>query len=185
VEWFLSSVVLFLLNVAVHEMGHASTALLLAHRVNAICIGPCTFSKGSDGYSVHFQPKKLLSFGGYIGSVPIHCNRLRLRQIAIVAAGPIASLVAAACFIAARFSVLATEKGYTLFFSWGAVLALFCFLVSIIPVGYSDGNMLLHLILKTSPGELLLNHLRIAQLEASSTLGEPKFGEASAGTQGG
>lgn len=85
--WFLSAVVLFLFNVTVHEIGHASVALLLSHRVHAICIGPCTFSKGSDGYGVQLQPKRLLAFGGYMGSVPIHCRHLRLRQIAIVAAG--------------------------------------------------------------------------------------------------
>jgi Zn-dependent protease len=162
-RWFLSWVVLFLFNVVVHEMGHVTMALLLSHRVNVVNIGPCTFAKGPDEYSMKFEPKKLLAFGGYMGSVPIHCKNLRLRQVAIIAAGPIASLLGGACLVAARFSATASEKGYVPFFSWGAIVALFCFVVSLTPIGYSDGNMLVHLILKTRAGDLLLDHLRLSQ----------------------
>jgi hypothetical protein len=162
-KWFLSSVVLFLFNVLIHEMGHLATAVLLAHRITVVNIGPWTFSRGSDRDKVQFDPKKLLSFGGYMGSVPVHCDQLRLRQIAVIVAGPIASLLGGAFLVATRFSTMAMEKGYALFFSWGAVVSLFCFISSIMPVGYSDGNMLMHLIFRTRAGELLLDHLRIAQ----------------------
>lgn len=184
-KWELSAFVLLLFNVTIHEMGHAFIAMLLSHRVNVVCIGPCIFSKGSDGYRVQFQLKRLLAFGGYMGSVPVHSDRLRIRQIAILAAGPVASLLGGACLVAARFSTIASEKGYMLFFSWGAVLALFCFIVSIMPVGYSDGNMLAHLILKTPPGELLLEHLRLAQnqTQTSSTVPNAELQQAAAGAQ--
>jgi len=181
-KWFLSSVVLFVVNVVVHEMGHVTMALLLSHRVKVVNIGPWTFSKEADKYSMKFEPKKLLAFGGYVGSVPIHCNHLRMRQIAIIAAGPVASLLGGAFLVAARFSRVGSETGYVLFFSWGAIVALFCFVVSIMPIGYSDGNMLVHLILKTRAGDLLLDHLRLAQnQEQPSTVTDQGLREATAG----
>jgi len=186
-KWFLSAVGLFLFNVSVHEIGHVCMALLLSHRVHALCIGPFTFTKGPDGYGVQFQPKRLLVFGGYISSVPIHCRHLRLRQVAIVAGGPVASVLGGLCLVAVRLSLPPSEQGYLLFFSWGAVLAFYLFVVSIFPVGYSDGSMLLHLILKTSPGELLLEHLRLAQDPVHPNLAsaEPELREASASPQDG
>lgn len=115
-KWLLSSVLLFLFNVGAHEMGHVGTAALLARCINIVNIGPGTFSKESDEHSVKCELKKLLAFGGYMGSVPIHCRQLRVRQIAIIAAGPIASLLGGACLVAARFSRMVSETGYVLFF---------------------------------------------------------------------
>ena len=81
---------------------------------------------------------------------------------------------------------MGSETGYVLFFSWGAIVALFCFVVSIMPIGYSDGNMLVHLILKTRAGDLLLDHLRLAQnQEQPSTVTDQDLREATAGISDG
>lgn len=81
-----------------------------------------------------------------------------------------------------RLSLPRSDQGYLLFFSWGGVLAFYFFVVSILHMGYSDGNMLLHLILKTSPGELLLEHLRLAhnQVRPNPASAEPELEEAGA-----
>ena len=170
-EWSLCALALLFANTTVHELGHATTAWALSHRVNVICIGPFTFSKGPYGYRFQFQWKRLVDSGGYMGSVPHHSRHLRLKQVAIVAAGPAASLLSGLLMLALLFSLPGTQwQSYSPIIAWSSVLGFYSAFVSLLPVGYSDGSMLFHLVVKSHPGELLLDHLVLAQIDEQANV---------------
>lgn len=154
-----------LIITAVHEMGHAVMAWALYHRVRVINIGPFTFSNVGHGYQFHFQWQRLLNGGGHVAAIPSGGAHLRLKMIAVVAAGPTASLLTGLLTFAIFVSLPGTRwQNYWSIPAFLCVLAIFDGLLNLIPVGYSDGSMLFHVILWTPHGRVLLNQLQAAQL---------------------
>jgi hypothetical protein len=155
-----------LANTALHELGHAGMAWIMHDRLRAISIGPFTLSKTPVEYKFQFHFRRLFETGGYMGSVPTTGENLRLKRIAIGAAGPIVSLSSGLLMLRLFFSLPGTEwQGYWELVAPNAVLALWYALISIIPIGYSDGSMLFHLVLRTHAGRLLLDNVVLAQLD--------------------
>jgi tetratricopeptide (TPR) repeat protein len=150
---------------AVHEMGHATMAWALYHRVRVINIGPFTFSNIGHGYQCHFQWKQLLNSGGHVASIPSGGANIRLKVITMIAAGPAASLLNGLLMLAVFLSLPGTRwQGYWSIPAFICVLALFDGVLNLLPVGYSDGSMLFHLILWTRHGRVLIGHLQAAQM---------------------
>src|ERR1700758_1154643 len=94
---------------AIHEMGHATMAWALYHRVRRINIGPFTFSNVGHGYQFQFEWKRLLNGGGHVAAVPPGGAHLRLKVIAMIAAGPGASLLNGFLMFALFFSLPGTS----------------------------------------------------------------------------
>ncbi len=104
-KWLPYVLVCGLVITAVHEMGHAVMAWALYHRVRVINIGPFTFSNVGHGYQFHFEWKRLLASGGHVAAIPSGGAHVRLQLIAVIAAGPTASLLNGLLMFAAFVSL--------------------------------------------------------------------------------
>jgi len=158
-RWWLYLVPFALANAAVHESGHALVAWVFHHQIRVISVGPFTLSKDAQGYSFKARwDRLLLDAGGYMRSVGTPQQHARLHQIAVVAAGPVASLLSGLLAVAVLLSMPVTpwKAHWELVYFYG-LLAFDYGFASLIPAGYSDGSMLLHLILWTPAGQLLVS----------------------------
>jgi tetratricopeptide (TPR) repeat protein len=153
-----------LITVTVHELGHAAVALSLGFRFRSLNIGPVTIRKEAGGHRhFRFDFSRLLTAGGYMGAVPDSDVHVRSREIMVVFAGPLASLLGA--FSMASLCLNAKGTAWEIYWHWGALLgALFLadFFTSLLPIGYSDGTILLHLILWTERGRNFYSRIRTA-----------------------
>jgi tetratricopeptide (TPR) repeat protein len=150
----------------IHEVGHTLAAWLLGFRFRAINIGPLTIVKDDFGHRhVRFEWRRLLNNGGYGAAVPVSEKHIRSTEMMVVFAGPFASLNASLmCWFVSLKAPGTPMQDY-----WGlpAVLAILFaadFATNLLPIGYSDGSMLWHLLLWTKHGQDLY-----ASLLASKT----------------
>ena len=150
---------------AIHEMGHATVAWALYHRVRRINVGPFTFTNAGHGFQFHFEWKRLLNGGGHVAAIPPEGEHLRLKFMAMVAAGPAASLLNALLMFAVFLSLAGTRwQAYWWIPGFICVLSIFDGVLNLVPAGYSDGSMLFHLMLWTPHGQVLIQHLQAAQM---------------------
>jgi Zn-dependent protease len=155
--WFWFPVFL-LFNVVVHELGHSIVAWALYYSVRVICLGPMTVRHDSYGFHFQFDWRRLFLSGGFTGAVATRYENARWKHVAVVAGGPAASLLAGLVF--AVLAVLAPSAGWQSWwwvFAANAILGFLSTVLNLIPLGYSDGSMLLHLIRWTTPGRLLIS----------------------------
>ena len=170
-EWWIWLFVLSLANIAIHELGHAFAAWTMHHRIRAISIGPLTFSKTHHGYSFRIQWSQLLELRGYTSSVPTFREHVRLQQVFVVAAGPLASLTTGVLALATFLSLQGTRwEGYWEFAALYGVIAFTTTLASLSPFGYTDGSMLMHLIMWTPPGQMLVDNNIAAHMHDEAIL---------------
>ena len=156
-EFWLWFSVFLLVQTAIHELGHACMAWAVYSRVKVISIGPVTISLEEKGMRWAFDWRLLFHSGGYMGAVVTSETNVRAKQIATVAAGPAASILNGLVFLAVFFSAPGTPlQDYWWLISTNAMLGILYGVSNLIPVGYSDGSMLFHLIFNTAPGRILL-----------------------------
>jgi tetratricopeptide (TPR) repeat protein len=169
----------FIFVTTIHELGHAAVAWALGFKFHAINIGPLTIVKDHFGHRhVRFDWNRLTGHGGYAAAVPVSEEHLRSNAIMMVFAGPFASLNAGLlCFL---IYLKLPDSGWEE--HWGipgmlAILFIADFVCNLIPVGYCDGTMLLHLLLWTKHGQdLYAIHLAAkTQDEASERLVQQDF----------
>ena len=140
--------------VTVHEFGHALAAWAVRFRFKVINIGPLTVWKDATGHRhMKFDWKLLLRGGGYMGAVPTSEKSLRFNQILVVFAGPFVSLNAG-LILFLLFLNLPGSSAEGLWVQVGMLSVLFVvdFIRNLIPIGYTDGTLLLHLALGTRKG---------------------------------
>ena len=156
-EWWVILILGELLVITVHEFGHAFAAWGVQFRFKAINIGPVTVRKDATGHHQYtFDWRRVLGGGGYMAAVPTSEKSLRLNQILVVFAGPFISLNAGLVL----FLVFLNLPGTSWERSWQkigifSVLFVTDFIRNLIPIGYTDGSLLLHLILWTRKGREL------------------------------
>jgi tetratricopeptide (TPR) repeat protein len=146
-----------LLVTTVHEFGHAAAAWAVHFKFKAINIGPLTVTKDPTGHRhVSFDWKRLLGGGGYMASVPTSERSIRVNQILVVFAGPFLSLTAgmALSLLFLNLPGTAWEQNWRII---GIFMVLFLAdsILNLVPIGYTDGSLLLHLILWTRKGREL------------------------------
>ena len=143
-----------LLVITLHEFGHAFAAWAVHFRFKVINIGPLTVWKDATGHRhSRFDWKRLLCGGGYTGAVPTSDRNLRLNQILVVFAGPFVSLNACLLLLLLFLNLPGTAgEGYWMTVGIFAVLFGVDFIINLIPLGYTDGTLLLHLVLWTRKG---------------------------------
>lgn len=151
--WWPMLILAELVVVTVHEFGHALQAWAVGFRFKAINIGPLTVKKRARGHSFHLDLTRLVGGGGYMSAVPTSERHIRVNQILVVFAGPFLSLTAGLALLV----VFLNLPGSRWEESWqriGIFTVLFVvdFIRNLIPVGYTDGSLLLHLLLWTPKG---------------------------------
>ncbi len=152
----------FVVVTTVHELGHTLVAWALGFRFVALNIGPLTVAKDQWGHRhVRIEWSRLLGTNGYAAAVPLSEEHLRSNAMLMVFAGPFASLNAGLlCWLLYLKVPGSAWEAY-----WGvlgtlAVLFTADFGANLVPIGYSDGSMLLHLLLWTKHGQdLYARHL--------------------------
>jgi hypothetical protein len=92
-------VLLYMLCVAVHELGHVLCGRLAEFRLLLYIVGPLRIDRTPTGMRVGFNRSVMLS-GGLAALVPVGLHDLRRRAIIMVAGGPLASLMLGAQFLA-------------------------------------------------------------------------------------
>ncbi|HTB10996.1 MAG TPA: site-2 protease family protein [Bryobacteraceae bacterium] len=139
----------------IHELGHATVAWALGFKFHALNIGPLTIVRDHYGHRHFlFDWNRLLGHGGYAAATPVSEEHIRSNAIMMVFAGPFASLNAGLlCWL-----IYLKVPGTAWEAHWGipgilAILFVADFVGNLIPIGYCDGTMLLHLILWTKHGQ--------------------------------
>jgi len=158
----------WLVVTTVHELGHAMMAWCLGFKFRALNIGPLTIVKDPFGhFHAQFTWRRLLHTGGYAAAVPVSEKHVRSKEILVVLAGPLASL------LAGLLCWLLYLKGPGIIGDYWAIPAIIAivftadFVTNLIPIGYCDGTMLLHLLAWTENGRSL-----VALLLSSKTDGD-------------
>jgi hypothetical protein len=81
-----------LIVIGAHELGHLLVSRLVGFRTISVTIGPIRFVSTRDGTRIRSAEGWQLG-GGMLICLPRHGERLRARWMAVVAAGPVASLL--------------------------------------------------------------------------------------------
>jgi len=170
----------YVVAVLVHELGHAVGGLAVDFRVVCLLIGPARVEWPRAGRVTLLANRRLSLWGGALGTVPrVHpsaddLGAFRGRMIAVLAGGPVASLVVGAIALAISFVVRhPAPQPFGNGMSWLQFLAL-CSLVvglgQVVPLRIgsqrSDGLRVLRL-LRSRPGTgpALLEAIVLANLD--------------------
>ena len=116
--------------VVLHEAGHLLMALLLNFRVVGVSFGPLRIRRQSERWIWRFSPKGW--FMASVSAIPRNLRAWRWRMLAVVTAGPVATLIsgiAAGCAL-----LLSSHLTWTANFLGAlAQLSFFVFLLGLIP----------------------------------------------------
>lgn len=160
-----------LLDVLLHEIGHASIGLLLGMKLRAFIVGPFQFRVRDGRWRFKFLPTKILSGGGAAALVSGDPSQPQWCEICMIAAGPIFSLMTGLAASVLTQSVVGTE--YEKDWQFLALLSTFGFVsfaVNLLPLrpeaNYSDGARIYQLL---SGGPWVDLHRALA-IPASSTV---------------
>lgn len=161
--WILAGQLVFTLF---HEIGHLVAAWAVGFQFHEINVGPFTLTERPGGsWAFRFEYQRLLMAGGYLQAVPRTAKDLRMNWILVVIAGPAASLFTALIGFLALISLPGTP--YAAYWNWAAFVTAICLadcIANLLPVGSSDGALLLHTALGTKRGKGILSGLEAAML---------------------
>lgn len=140
-----------LINTAMHELGHASAAIALGMSLRAFIVGPFQFRLHAGKWRFKFAPSKILSGGGAMGAIPADPNQPIWREIVMIAAGPLASLLTGV--VALTAALTAVDQPYAAYWEFLGItglLGILSFFVNLIPMRpealYSDGARIYQLL---------------------------------------
>jgi Zn-dependent protease len=155
-------------NVLCHELGHVFAGWATEMKLRTFVIGPLRFTLRSGKWGCQFNPAGLWG-GGAAGLVPTHLQDIRSRQVFVIAAGPVASLITA--ILATAFALTSPGNAWApawKFFSWLATFAWVSAVINCIPVRpqdqYSDGAQIYQLL---SNGPWADFHLAFSMVSSS------------------
>jgi hypothetical protein len=158
-----------LLQVIVHESGHTLMAWAFDYEFKEICVGPVIFLNDGNGREIQFQWTRMIFAGGHVGVIPRSDRNLRWKLIAFVAAGPAASLLMGLATLAAFVAAPQMQwRDHWWIFGLMTTLGLYGGIISLVPLGYSDGSMLFHLVLGTPEGGQLLDRQVLTRVHAEA-----------------
>lgn len=143
--------------IAVHELGHLVGGLAVGFQYHSVRIGPFQFDTR---FALTLDRKVASLFTGMVFIVPVTTQDLARRGLAMVAAGPLANILAGCLVYALPFA-----KG--IFWSVFIVLSIGTGLTELFPfrsaIGWSDGKVLFNLLSRRAWSErwLALMKLRV------------------------
>jgi len=150
-QHWLAAVGAFLVAVALHEMGHVLGGMVFGMKVRGFAVGPLQWRVRDGRWTFQFHVAGILGGGGAAAIVPSNPNQSRWRDVCMIAAGPLMSLLTGEV---ALWMVL-TAKGkpwepFSEFFAALATICLVAFGANLIPIrskgGYSDGARIYQLV---------------------------------------
>jgi len=136
---------------AVHELGHAVAALAVEMKIRQLVLGPFNCRVRNGKWQCRFSPAGLLSVGGAVGTTPMRMDDYRWRMMAVVAAGPLASICLGVLALWATWNAkdLGWEPCWKLF-SYLTTFSALGFALNLIPTlpgsSYSDGARIYQLL---------------------------------------
>jgi hypothetical protein len=141
-----------LLIVLLHELGHTLTGLALGMKLRAFIIGPFQWHMREGKWEFQFRPTSFLSTGGATALVPADPHQPLWRDICMIAAGPLTSLISGLLtFWAALNSPRSPWESIWFLLASVATLSLLAGLLNLVPfqtgLNYSDGAHLYQLAL--------------------------------------
>lgn len=137
--------------ITAHEAGHALTGVAVGQRVRAFIVGPFQWQHLQGRWKFSLNPSALLLTGGATVIVPQRLHEPRSREIAVIAAGPLLSLVTGGIVLWAAFRASGPFWQQHWFFiaMFGSISLLTAF-VNCIPLrtggSYSDGARILQIL---------------------------------------
>jgi Zn-dependent protease len=139
-----------LVSIFCHELGHMFAGWAAEMRLWAFAVGPLRFALRSGKRGCEFNLAGLLG-GGAAGLVPTHLRDMRSRNVFMIAAGPVASLITA--LIATAVALTAPGNAWAPAWQFFSALASFAWIAALcncIPVRpqdqYSDGAQIYQLL---------------------------------------
>jgi Zn-dependent protease len=140
-----------LIEITAHELGHVSVGMALGMKLRLLIVGPFQWRVRDGRWTFQFLPTKFLSAGGAAGVVPTNPAQPTYQKIAMIAAGPLASLFTG--LIAAAAALSAKGSSYQQAWELLALMATFglvSFVVNLVPLRpeslYSDGARIYQLL---------------------------------------
>ena len=136
---------------AVHELGHAIAALAVEMKIRQLVLGPFSWRVRNGKWQCRFSPAGVLSVGGAVGTTPMRMDDYRWRMIAVVAAGPLASLCLGVLALWATLDAAGSPwEHYWRLFSYLSTFSALGFVMNLIPTlpgsSYSDGARIYQLL---------------------------------------
>lgn len=148
---WIALVIAILLATAVHELGHAAIGRAVGMKLRAFIVGPFQLRIRDGRWKFQFQPAQLLAAGGAAALAPTDPDQSKWCEIAMIAAGPLASLTVSGLGMA--IAVAAPGSPYAPaweFFAFLATFGLISFVSNLMPVApnslYSDGARIYQLL---------------------------------------
>jgi hypothetical protein len=159
----------FVAAIALHEAGHLLAALCFHYQVLGGALGPFRFSVLHGRWAVRFSGRNL--FSASISAIPVKTDSWRNSMLAVVAAGPLATLITA---LAALLFVLQSPSG-TIAYCFFAALAqidFFIFVLGLLPNGpaaavRNDASLFWALLHDTAEAENILLYHVVTQLRVT------------------
>jgi len=149
-----------------HEIGHLVAAWAVGFRFHEISVGPFKLSERPGGsWALRFNFQGLLMAGGYLQAVPRTVKDLRMNWILVVIAGPAASMFTALIGFLMLISIAGTP--YAGYWDWAAFVTAICTadcIANLLPLGLTDGALLIHTAMGTKRGKGILAGLEAAML---------------------
>jgi len=144
-------VLAFLASITLHEMGHALGGMVFGMRVRAFAVGPLQWRVRDGRWTFQFHWTGILGGGGVASIVPSDPNQSRWRDVCMIAAGPLMSLLSGE--IALWMVLSAKGRPWEQFWEFFAALSTIClvaFGANLIPMrpqgAYSDGARIYQLV---------------------------------------
>ncbi|HTV81925.1 MAG TPA: M50 family metallopeptidase [Acidobacteriaceae bacterium] len=137
--------------ITAHEAGHALSGIALGQKVRAFIVGPFQWQHLQGRWKFSLNPAALLLTGGATAVVPQRLREPRSRELTILAAGPLVSLVTGGIALWAAFRAQGAfwHLHWFLIAMFGSISLLTAF-VNCIPLrtggGYSDGARILQIL---------------------------------------
>ncbi len=157
-----------LIIATLHELGHTTTGLAFGMKLRAFTVGPFQWRVRDGKWRFRFSPTEILS-GGATGVVPATVDFPRSHYLAMVAAGPLVTLLTGILALSIAFTADANSAvqvgGFVVLFgAWSLVI----FASNLFPFkrgnSYSDGATLYQLL---SPGPWRDLHRILAMIGSS------------------